>query len=123
VFGHLQLAAGRTEDLAEARSRAEAALASYAAAWREMPRLVKDAKELLPKHQQEVITETLQKADQASRIAEVKLAQDLRCQLCQCTWPPQIMRRLSAGDVPSRSQQIRWKHGDVLAVDSNFDAP
>jgi hypothetical protein len=37
VFGYHQLAAGRTEDLAEARSWAEAALASYATAWREMP--------------------------------------------------------------------------------------
>jgi hypothetical protein len=38
VFGYHQLTAGRTGDLAEARSRAEAALASYAATWREMPR-------------------------------------------------------------------------------------
>jgi hypothetical protein len=38
VFGYHQLAAGRTGEIAEARSRAEAALASYAAALREMPR-------------------------------------------------------------------------------------
>jgi hypothetical protein len=37
VFGYHQLAEGRTGQLAEARSQAEAALASYAAAWREMP--------------------------------------------------------------------------------------
>jgi hypothetical protein len=37
VFGYQQLAEGRTGQLAEARSRAEAALAGYAAAWREMP--------------------------------------------------------------------------------------
>jgi hypothetical protein len=37
VFGYHQLAEGRTGELAEARSRAEAALAGYAAAWREMP--------------------------------------------------------------------------------------
>jgi hypothetical protein len=38
VFGYHQLTAGRTGDLAEARSRAEAALTSYAPAWREMRR-------------------------------------------------------------------------------------
>jgi len=38
VFGYHQLAAGRTPELAEARSRAEAALAGYTAAWRQMPR-------------------------------------------------------------------------------------
>jgi hypothetical protein len=38
VFGYHQLAAGRTGEIAKARSRAEAALAGYAAAWREMPR-------------------------------------------------------------------------------------
>jgi hypothetical protein len=37
VFGYHQLAAGRTGEVAEARSRAEAALAGYVAAWREMP--------------------------------------------------------------------------------------
>jgi hypothetical protein len=35
VFGEHQVAAGRTGELAEARSQAEAALASYVAAWRE----------------------------------------------------------------------------------------
>jgi hypothetical protein len=38
VFGHHQLAAGRTGELAQARSRAEAALAGYESARREMPR-------------------------------------------------------------------------------------
>jgi hypothetical protein len=38
VFGSHQWAAGRTEELGNARSQAEAALAGYAAAWREMAR-------------------------------------------------------------------------------------
>ena len=38
VFGCHQLAAGRTEELGNTRSQAEAALAGYATAWREMPR-------------------------------------------------------------------------------------
>jgi hypothetical protein len=53
--------------------------------------LVKDAKEILPKHQQKVVDETLQKANQASQVGEAKLASELGYQLCQCTWPPQIM--------------------------------
>jgi hypothetical protein len=36
VFGYDQSMAGRTGDIAEARSQAEAALAGYTAAWREM---------------------------------------------------------------------------------------
>ena len=38
VFGSHRLAAGRTGELSNARSQAKAALAGYAAAWREMPR-------------------------------------------------------------------------------------
>ena len=38
VFGYHQVAAGRTAEFAEARSRPEAALASYAVACREVPR-------------------------------------------------------------------------------------
>jgi NAD(P)-dependent dehydrogenase (short-subunit alcohol dehydrogenase family) len=37
VTGYHQLAAGRTGQLAKARSRAEAPLAGYSAGWREMP--------------------------------------------------------------------------------------
>jgi hypothetical protein len=71
--------------------------------------LVKDAKDVLPKHQQKAVDETLQKADQAAKIAEANLAQGLGYQLCQCTWPPQIMLRTSSGDVQSRAQHTRWE--------------
>ena len=37
AFGDHQVAAGRTGDVREARSQAEAALAGYMAAWRELP--------------------------------------------------------------------------------------
>ena len=37
AFGDHQVAAGRTGDLIEARSQAEAALVAYMAAWRELP--------------------------------------------------------------------------------------
>jgi hypothetical protein len=70
---------------------------------------VKDAKELLPKHQQKVVDETLEKADLASKVAEAKLAQELGYQICQCTWPPQIMRRWSSGNTASRAQDTRWE--------------
>ena len=36
AFGDHQVAAGRTGELAEARSQAEAALASYVTAWRDL---------------------------------------------------------------------------------------
>jgi hypothetical protein len=38
LFGYHQFAVGRTGEREAARSQAEAALAGYAAAWREMPR-------------------------------------------------------------------------------------
>ena len=38
MFGYHQLAAGRTPELAEARSQAEAGVVDYTAAWREMSR-------------------------------------------------------------------------------------
>jgi hypothetical protein len=85
--------------------------------------LVKDAKDLLPKHQQKVVDETLQKADQASRIAEAKLAQDLGYQLCQCTWPPRIMRRTSTGDVQSRAQHTRWETWTCLGCRQPLTVP
>jgi hypothetical protein len=54
---------------------------------------VKDAKELLPGHQQKVVDETLEKAGIAAAAAEAQLAQELGYQLCKCAWPPRIMIR------------------------------
>src|SRR5216683_7008360 len=70
---------------------------------------VKDAKELLPTHQQKVVDETLEMASIAAAAAEARLAQELGFQLCKCTWPPPIMRRTSTGNVESRAQHTRWE--------------
>jgi hypothetical protein len=59
--------------------------------------LVRDAKDLLPAHQQKPIEEALHKAEAAAMTAEAKLAVELGYRLCRCTWPPQIMTRSSHG--------------------------
>jgi len=75
---------------------------------------VKDAKELLPQHQQKAVEETLERADMAAAAAEAQLARGLGYQLCQCTWPPQIMRRTSTGEISSRAQHVRWEEWRCL---------
>jgi hypothetical protein len=84
---------------------------------------VKDAKELLPKHQQAVVDETLIKAGLAAAAAEAQLAQGLGYQLCQCTWPPQIMRRTSTGEVLSRAQQVRREEWICLGCHQSLTVP
>jgi predicted RNA-binding Zn-ribbon protein involved in translation (DUF1610 family) len=54
--------------------------------------LLKSARDLLPKSpQKEAISQKLEEAEKAFRIAEAKAAQELGYPLCKCTWPPQIM--------------------------------
>ncbi|MBI3813859.1 MAG: hypothetical protein HY279_05255 [Nitrospinae bacterium] len=54
--------------------------------------LVKDAKDLLPAgNEKTVITQTLEEAEKAAKLAEVQIAKSLGYNLCQCTFPPQIM--------------------------------
>jgi hypothetical protein len=84
---------------------------------------VKDAKELLPKHQQTVVDETLIKAALVAAAAEAQLAQGLGYQLCQCSWPPQIMRRTSTGEVLSRAQQVRWEEWMCLSCHQSLTVP
>src|SRR5438105_1064878 len=52
--------------------------------------LARDAKDLLPAHQQNPIEEALYKAELVAATAEAKLAVELGYRLCRCTWPPQI---------------------------------
>jgi hypothetical protein len=72
--------------------------------------LAKDAKDLLPAHQQKPIEEALHKAELAAMTAEAKLAMELGYHLCRCTWPPQIMTRMSRGilDLPGLSSELWW---------------
>lgn len=54
--------------------------------------LAKDVKESLPEGEKKrSITESLEAADRAAHIAEAQIAKSLGYQLCQCTFPPQIM--------------------------------
>jgi hypothetical protein len=71
--------------------------------------LAKDAKDLLPTHQQKPIEEALHKAELAAMTAEAKLAVELGYHLCRCTWPPQIMTR-SYGtlDLPGLRRELWW---------------
>jgi hypothetical protein len=59
----------------------------------------KDAKDLLPDStRKDAVSQSLEEADKAARLAEVQVAQSLGYKLCQCTFPPQIM--LSQGHDP-----------------------
>jgi hypothetical protein len=69
---------------------------------------VREVKDLLPAPQQKPIEETLQKAELVATAAEAKLAAELGYQLCRCTWPPQIMTRLSHGSLTGSGYQTWW---------------
>ena len=58
----------------------------------EAVKLAKTTKDLLPESKdKDVISQSLESADKAARLAEVQVAQALGYQLCKCTFPPQIM--------------------------------
>jgi hypothetical protein len=57
---------------------------------------LKDLLSLVPATERKAAEETLEKADVAFRTAEARFAKELGYELCQCTWPPQIMTRESA---------------------------
>ncbi len=54
--------------------------------------LIKKTKELLPdSREKEIIEKSLEEADKASKLAESQIALALGYEICQCTFPPQIM--------------------------------
>jgi len=54
--------------------------------------LAKKTKDLLPESKdKDVISQSLESADKAAKLAEVQVAQALGYQLCKCTFPPQVM--------------------------------
>jgi hypothetical protein len=53
--------------------------------------LAKEAKDMLPKPQQDAVAKTLEEADRASRIAEAQMAKAFGYKLHQCQFPPVIM--------------------------------
>ena len=57
--------------------------------------LAKDAKDLLPGgDKKSSVEKTLDEAERASKLAEAQLAKALGYELCECTFPPQIMLRV-----------------------------
>lgn len=71
-------------DISSLKSAIEAALSAIA--------LFKSFKGTLPPGpKRDEIEKTLSQAEQDFRLAEVQIAQSLGYELCQCTWPPQIM--------------------------------
>lgn len=53
--------------------------------------LIKDVKDALPADKQQAATLVLETSERQIAIAEAEIAQALGYQLCQCTFPPQIM--------------------------------
>jgi hypothetical protein len=70
-----------------------ASVVGWVAALKNAIEVVRGVKDLLPKAQQEVVTQSLEEADRQAQLAEVEIAKTLGCRLCQCTFPPQIMLR------------------------------
>ena len=56
---------------------------------------VKQLKDSLPNGpEKEAVAQALQRAQEEFKRAEAQAAQALGYPLCQCTWPPQIMRKV-----------------------------
>jgi hypothetical protein len=53
--------------------------------------LIRDVREELPPDKRKAVDQALEQADKATSIAEAQIAKALGYQLCQCTFPPQIM--------------------------------
>jgi hypothetical protein len=54
---------------------------------------LKDVRDTMPDDtKRQAVTQILEQTERASLIAEARIAKALGYQLCQCTFPPQIMR-------------------------------
>lgn len=54
--------------------------------------LFKKARDVMPESEEkQELTKKLQEVETAYKLAEAKAAKDLGFELCQCSWPPQIM--------------------------------
>ena len=79
--------------------------------------LLKSAKESLPAGDQKTsIEQKIVEAEHILQLANAEMGQSLGFQLCQCTWPPQIM--VSAGySEEAQVEQLKCPHcGKVLSV-------
>jgi len=72
--------------------------------------IVKQARELLPNGKEKDTAKlAISEADTAFKLAELKIAQDLGYQLCQCTWPPQIMLSIEQEEYGEKFQCPKCK--------------
>ncbi len=69
--------------------------------------LVKEAKEVLPAEKQKVLTATMEQAELNFGAAEVAIAKGFGYNLCQCTFPPQIMLSIGFHDGVERYRCAR----------------
>ncbi len=80
-------------------------LAEYLAAAKTLLEIFKGIRSELPKGPEAERTgEQIERAEKALRAAEAQLAKELGYNLCQCTFPPQIM--LSVGRHPKYGKEI-----------------
>jgi len=82
---------------------------------------------MLPKSpKKEEVEKQLQQADNNFRAAEAKVAQSLGYDLCQCSWPPQIMLKVGGRGPDIITECPRCKHriGDDQPLPDNWqDCP
>jgi hypothetical protein len=77
--------------------------------YREAMGLARDVESSLPEGEKKrAIEESLARADVSSKIAEAQIAQSLGYNLCQCTFPPQIM--LSVGVMHDGAYGMAMEH-------------
>lgn len=71
--------------------------------------LMKKARDVMPDSKEKRdLTKKLAEVEAAYRVAEAKAAKELGYELCQCTWPPQIMTVAASGqpECPSCKRRV-----------------
>lgn len=83
---------------------------------------LKGLKDLLPHgKEKETVQKNLEQAEQSTKLAEAQIAKGLGYDLCQCTFPPQIM--LQVGE-EVQCPKCKRRLSDVIStvtVDTHFD--
>jgi hypothetical protein len=68
---------------------------------------LKAVKEQLPVGESKTaITQKIEEAEHAITLANAEMGQALGYQLCQCTWPPQVMRSLNYSE-ETQTEQVK----------------
>ena len=84
-------------------------------------------KETVPESQQKRIAmEKVEEAEKALKLAEAKVAQELKYHLCRCTFPPQIMLDISQRgsdplfECPRCKRTEHMGHGPDAFIPENY---